>query len=843
MSTRSSYPWQSHTAVEECVAEIARARGGAVATCSEGHVSEKQEVGKGVPGRVVEVATDADGTARYQDRGFIGRGGMGEVRRVFDARMNRCVAMKILAWELIDVPRARMRFLREARLTASLEHPGVIPVYDRGKLPDGRLWYTMREVEGAAFSSVIAALHSGPATSWNLRRALRLFHHMCEAVAYAHSCGIVHRDLKPDNLMVGRFGEALVVDWGLAKRMSVASLSRATKLREQHTEALDRFTRPGTALGTPGYMAPEQRNSASRAHPTADVYSLGAILCEIATGRVPTTADAVVVENPRSEAARSPMLDDLVALARDATAKTPAQRQANAGVLAKQLHRWLEYDQKSAYVERLVSEADEIGRAWHSATSSGAVLRDEAHRLLSVLRTYDAVEKKLPIWKMLDDADNWDRQSALAETRWFQRLGAALNVDPDSSEAHRRLASHYADRLLEAERLRESAKAAQYLSLLKLHDRGEHSGLLAGRALLALDTEPVRAGVVLYRHVEDQRRAIAVPHGSLGITPLSDVALEPGSYLVELHAPGHHVVRLPICLDRNGRLNRTAPNTDQPRQVRLPKLGVLEADDVFIPAGWFRCGGDQRAVEPLSMRDVWVDDFVMQRFAVTHAHYLEFLNALVARGQGERAVKHAPRFPVSSTGAVQTEIAYQRDAGGCFELLPPSARLPWTLEQPVTLVTWHDAVAYAVWQSERTGYAWRLPNELEWEKAARGVDGRLVSWGDYIEPTYAAMIGSHDGVPTPLGVHSYPEDVSPYGVRGLVGNVREWCANEWTWDGPAQSGERLNVESHEPDVLVRRSVRGGCWAAAPDQCRAAGRFAMPPGDRLLTVGFRLVRTL
>ncbi|HYM80658.1 MAG TPA: serine/threonine-protein kinase, partial [Candidatus Limnocylindria bacterium] len=193
----------------------------------------------------------------------IGRGGMGTVYRAEDVRLGRRVALKVL--NLLDPSgdaAARMR--REAQILARLEHPGIVPVHDAGTLADGRVFYAMKYVRGLRLDRWVAS-----ATS--LAERLRLFTRVCEAVAFAHAEGVVHRDLKPENVMVGPFGEVLVMDWGVAKVLAdpardgtghagTADPARApsgptasTPIPSQPAQ-----TEAGTVLGTPGYMAPEQ---------------------------------------------------------------------------------------------------------------------------------------------------------------------------------------------------------------------------------------------------------------------------------------------------------------------------------------------------------------------------------------------------------------------------------------------------------------------------------------------------------------------------------------------------------------------------------------------------------
>ncbi|MCA9489253.1 MAG: serine/threonine protein kinase, partial [Myxococcales bacterium] len=192
---------------------------------------------------------------RYRDLGPIGAGGMGEVRRVHDAELDRVVALKLVRQDLGADGVEQLR--REARTTARLDHPAIVAVHDVGVLDDGRVWFTMREVRGQTLASLLAA-DDRP----RLRRLLDLLAQVGRAVAHAHASGVVHRDLKPDNVMVGPFGEVQVMDWGLGW-------------------ALDDGAPSDEIAGTPAYMAPEQaRGQAGLLGPPTDVYALGAVLYE-----------------------------------------------------------------------------------------------------------------------------------------------------------------------------------------------------------------------------------------------------------------------------------------------------------------------------------------------------------------------------------------------------------------------------------------------------------------------------------------------------------------------------------------------------------------------------------
>jgi serine/threonine protein kinase len=227
----------------------------------------------------------------------LGAGGMGSVFLVQDTALGRQVALKVLG--IVDSGgEFSARLLREARIIAQLEHPGIVPVHDVGTLPDGRVFYTMKLVQGRRLDQRRDELGGLP-------ERLRTFQKICEAVAFAHAHQVLHRDLKPQNIMVGKFGEVLVMDWGLAKLLNAeipAESSPAPTIRLQpfcsdaDTDTAEADTAHGVVLGTPGYMAPEQAlGDIATVGPRADVYSLGAVLRFLLddSGRVPKALAAI----------------------------------------------------------------------------------------------------------------------------------------------------------------------------------------------------------------------------------------------------------------------------------------------------------------------------------------------------------------------------------------------------------------------------------------------------------------------------------------------------------------------------------------------------------------------
>ncbi len=222
----------------------------------------------------------------------LGKGGMGEVYRCCDPALGRDLAIKVMNVDLLGHPEVERRFVREARVTGSLQHPGIVPVHNLGRLSDGRLHYTMRLVRGRTFAAILKEEAGKPE---RLPYLLTIFEKICQAVAYTHSKRVIHRDLKPLNVMVGRFGEVQVMDWGLAKLLTAADQPAAaeqppdhsgTRIHTEEEDTPPELTRMGRQMGTPAYMPPEQAlGEWDMVDERADVFALGSILCEMLTGQ------------------------------------------------------------------------------------------------------------------------------------------------------------------------------------------------------------------------------------------------------------------------------------------------------------------------------------------------------------------------------------------------------------------------------------------------------------------------------------------------------------------------------------------------------------------------------
>ena len=331
-----------------------------------------------------------DGATRYRILRQHARGGLGVVYAAHDSELNRRVALKEIRDERAHDGASRQRFELEAVITGGLEHPGIVPIYGFGRHADGRPFYVMRFIEGASLKEAVDVFHAAdrsrrdPAErASSLRHLLRRFLDVCHAIDYAHSKGVLHRDLKPGNVMLGPFGETLVVDWGLAKVTESSEAGTSDKLREavstSASGAAGTPTLTANAVGTPAYMSPEQ---AAGRHDlvgaASDIYSLGGMLYYVLTGKnpverseTPGSSEAMpglrrAIPRPRQVNARVPA--SLEAICLKAMNIDPAERYPSAGALAKDVENWIDDLPVSACRESIVTKV----RRWLSCHRSFA---------------------------------------------------------------------------------------------------------------------------------------------------------------------------------------------------------------------------------------------------------------------------------------------------------------------------------------------------------------------------------------------------------------------------------------------------------------------------------------
>jgi len=447
-------------------------------------------------------------------------GGLGRVSVALDAQLNREVALKEIRSERALDQNSQSRFLREAEITGGLEHPGIVPVYALGQSADGSPYYAMRFVRGDSLARAIRQFHdaandqSASQRKLAFRELLQRFTDVCHAIEYAHNRGVLHRDLKPDNIMLGKFGETLVVDWGLA---------RTTTDKTPSTEALDEpLLRPqsgsdsaptqmGQALGTPAYMSPEQAaGRLDQLGPATDVYSLGATLYHILTNQPPFQKNDDIasvllrVEKgdfpaPRAVNPEIPAAVESICL--KAMARSPEARYASPDTLASDVERWLADEPVSAHSESLAERSRRWIRSHQTLMTSTTamilvaavalgvsltLLRGKNSELKELNRELDQKNAELTAQQLQIKATNKELDQKNSELTAKQLQIEAKNKELELIARQRQLSA--SEEAFRSGNYDQVLEQTDDLDLSEIHDEiGFRRALVRGEALVGLN--------------------------------------------------------------------------------------------------------------------------------------------------------------------------------------------------------------------------------------------------------------------------------------------------------------------------------------------------------------------
>lgn len=767
---------------------------------------------------------------RYVMLGEIGRGGMGRILKAKDTEIGREVALKVLLSGREAKENIIRRFWTEVQATGQLEHPSIIPIHDVGRLPTGELFYVMKKLSGRTLHEILDGLSRGePRTVEEFTRArlLTVFQQIAYAVAFAHDHGVIHRDIKPANIMVGKYGEAILIDWGLAKVLD--DVDQPVPDDAPRVEMVGRYatheTASGTITGTPQYMSPE----ATRGRPElvgtkSDVYGLGAVLYEVLTlqppfedlGFVPTVMKvrSGSLVPPRQRAPHFAIPEDLEELCLRAMAPESEDR-PHAKELADEIGQILEGARERERRQREAKGRIRTGRKsmerWQSLKVELQAAESEAKRLSKEVPPWANVADKRRIWVLEDRVSELKIEAVGAFEEAEADFLRALGEVPDDREARSALASLYFARFGEAERARDFESQRYFRSLVGRYDDGVWARVLEGDGSLEIRADREDVEVRLAPLETRDRRMVPVGWRRLGYAPIGRFDIPIGSYLLSFSRPGEREILRPVHVGRTESV-----------EVDLSFRSGQEVgeDFIYVPGGRAILGGDPIAHGALERRVEDVASFAIARFPVTCDEYLAFLNAL-ARKDLDSARRHVPRARAQEGHYWRYDEARR---GFVYPEKTPGGHA-WIGGLPVNGVSMEDALAYADWRRRLTGERLRLPTENEWEKAARGVDGRFFPWGDHFEPTFCKMKQSRNApYPEPEPVGTFETDRSPYDVRDMAGGVREIC---------------LSNDPSDPVPVMR----GGCWHDTGLFCRVAFRHVTQPDFVNTGLGFRLAKDL
>ena len=754
----------------------------------------------------------ASDSAQTPEDAVIGAGAMGRVLLALDERMGRVVAIK----ELLPAPSGRLaprgRFLREARVTGALEHPGIVPVHEIGVRADRAPYYTMRLVRGRSLAAALGA-------SDGLRGRLALLPHvvdLCHAVAFAHSQGVIHRDLKPDNIMVGEFGETVVLDWGLASGLdaepgaagpSRASLAGATSP-----------SRTVGVMGTPAFMSPQQAwGRPGEVDEASDIWALGAILYQLLTGTLPVPGktaqqnldwlrdDSKQVQPVRARCRQAPR--ELASVAMACLVRDKEQRMASAQQVARELERWQAGERVVAHrysVLELASHVVNRNRPLSVAVGLGA------------LAVVAAVGLSVAARQARQEAEALGRQYAFE-----QLLLAREALDgqrPLEAEARLRASLEQHDTLL-ARALWARIQATPLLMRQKLET--EVTGLAFSPDGQRLAVAAASPDLVLLDSWTGARRTLAGPERDLYV-----VAWSPGGDMLAAGSgggevvlwtdldqppfllPGHGDIVSALAFERGGgRLLSGSFDGDAllwDLETRRPVQSFEGHTGPITAIAWNPWGGSFATASADQTVRTWDLDTGGQRLIleghqaeVTGLAYLEGGGALVTAGYDG-----ALRSWDLATGEL---LAVRGDPSAQFTILgaTSSGGMLAAGDEQGRLHLWSpaSAVAARVIQGGRSA-VFALALDRDGARIASGGIDRSVSLWNTASTTSGSLAAGHEGVATAV-------DYSPDGQRVVSAG---WDGVVRTWD--RHTGEQLAAWTAHVDTIetLRVSPDGGSVA-------------------------------
>ncbi len=788
-------------------------------------------------GRLTAARSRSD---RFELRGEVARGGMGVILRAWDSDLRRTLAMKVLP-DGVDTKRDEepqrplTRFLEEAQVTGQLEHPGIVPVHELGVDGKGCAFFTMPLVRGRDFKRVLELVATGE-EGWTQTRALGVVIKVCEAMAYAHSKGVLHRDLKPANVMVGRFGEVYVMDWGLARVMGRPD-SRDLRLRPVSDDppsvvvATDRsiaksqtpgsplLTMDGDVVGTPSYMSPEQAEGRiEELGPRSEVYAIGAMLYQLLTGQMPyvtsgsrisaRTVLGMLLQGPPPDVLEVvPDVDpELAAICRKAMRRRPLERYSNTQELARDIENFLGKRPIQArrgtltYHARLAVQRNK-GIALTAAAGVVALLVAATLFVLGLQRAADEearargqAEEALAVTERMLDVESAD-----VLVREERELYPALPHRLPALEAWIRRV----DALL-ARRDEYAVEAAVEPGSAEL------AGLLANLDQLALLLPRVTARrdfatTVVARTVDDHAAEWAQAADDVAADArFADFALEPVPGLVPLQ-------RNPTT----GLWEFWHVRTGERPAVADEKTGRLDLGSesgvvlILLPGGTFAMGSPEhelgRVEDIEALHDVALEPFFISKYELTQAQWKRVMDSN------------------------DSKLAMGRPVLGRVQM--PRADQPVSGLHPVERVTWFECVEFG----QRADLV--LPTEGQWEYACRAGSATTWCWGEALEALEGRenladaaalelsplrpLLPWSDGYSMHAPVGSFAENA--FGLFDVHGNVSEWCRDESVED----TGDRV--------------FRGGSWYTNQPFARSAFRRSDHPKAGNPARGVRLSR--
>ena len=823
----------------------------------------------------------------FSNMGEIGRGGSGLVMGATDAALGRLVAVKLLRPEYRFSREHIERMVREARATAQLEHPNIVPMHSLGLDKKYGVYFTMKKLQGDTLRNVLRQLRDGNPEylkEYPWTKLLAIFLKACQGISYAHSKGVIHRDLKPENILVGKYGEVTIIDWGLVRKMkpvkTSVDISDERKFTIERNEEKEEIRFAGKEYsnltvddfinGTPRYMAPEQAVGwNSKLDHRCDIYAMGVILYEIMTFHNPFDQFKIESEvlNAVSNGTYIPpgqtkpngklITPEMEAICLKAMALEVSDRYQTVTDLIHDIYNYQSEREVTAYKASWYAHLVKWSKRnpLKVAVLVGAIMAVLASGFSLILLDHFSYHEHMrqirdlrergkvclqELGKMLDDRALLLQNLPLVSSFRGYEVDANLKIEEKESELINIYDQAYLllnglstisqqrpivsvireeiiiERLEFASRYQRMGEINRWLGMARtgfgmnfeycsnemrlfLKETEKHQ---RGDCQLQIVSQPFGAEVKIFPITLDPLdkclKTAAEPLKMLVFALQTGKYLLPkGDYLLKFSLPDRPTVLYPLYLQHAEILDLL---------VQIPKN--IPREMVYVPGGRSLLGG--KTSQSSQFRTVNIPSFFILEREVTFAEYLEFWLSL---GSESERMEHLSEVSLFA-GSYYRMPAWTPD-GTLIEGL--------VSVNPVVGISAESAMAYCHWLSQKNDWNCRLPTADEWEKAARGVDGRLYPWGNYFD-SGKAFIRENLQASQTYGrwapSRQFPGDVSIYGAYDMAGNVREWSSTVFT------DGSGLYQIKGSSSVATKRYLPLG----------GAGDMPLIPSD----VGFRYV---
>lgn len=758
---------------------------------------------------------------------FLDSGNNGEVRIATDDNLGRTVAVKFLHEHLRSQPGYVERIIREAQAASQLEHPNIVPIYGLGVSPSHGIYFTMKLLRGDSLRNIITQLaNRNPAytVEFTFTRRLSIFIKLCQGISYAHSKGILHRDLKPENIRIGNYGEVTIIDWGLVREVAhdatdnIPSTPNAWQDNTEEKIIHGNMTVDGILSGTPRYMSPEQAKAQnSELDERTDIYSLGVILYELLTGVNPfydkknedEIMEAVIKGSylkPRQYATAQNVPEELEAICLKALDVNRDMRYQKVDDMLRDIYAHQEGRTVKAYRGNIFTSIRKSFKrnpikysillsAFLAMISLGTILYSiEVHTYNSTLNSIDEIldiaeNQQLTLQKTINESSHKNASDSLG-------MNTILNsIDNHLDMANMMLSSiprifkwryrvvHLQEDVymrsirynLAINRLSEvRKKLSQVLTVFsgdlsycsyefqecirqaQVAVRGEcfienYDSTPSGASIRLYQENDINNGVDLTRsEIELSRYSTSSENVEENLTPVTGMPIAKGVYAFKLSYPGRQDVIAYHLFNHGESISFN---------VLIPEK--VPEGTIYVPAGPAMIGNQAYCDNPEALKEI--PGFFIGKYEVTLKQYFDFWTSLNDPKKQEAFLPHI--FDVATN---QTIPAW--DKNGAIHA---------DMNLPVAGISYEAADAYCRWYGNKNNLICRLPTADEWEKAARGADGKDYPWGHKNDPTYALTAEFEqvfEKYPNGAVPGSFPKDCSSYGIMDMAGNVREWTS-------------------------------------------------------------------